>query len=237
MWIVLIAMSVATVSKAQRITNFILYNDDGITQNADKATGFIVIKEGTNQHFIRSDYKMRGPLKKHRTYKDTALKVLDGPYYEYAPDGRISIIGNYKDNKKDGHWVTYQGDSVLTSTDWSNDSLITTEDLHKKDSNVIYHDEKEASYPGGQREWRKYLLKCMKKFEQVNIKTGGKVLVCFIVDTDGSTTGIYLRRSLNYVMDEQSMDAILKSPKWIPAFQNGRKVKAYRLQPFTFAGE
>jgi protein TonB len=33
---------------------------------------------------------------------------------------------------------------------------------------------------------------------------------------------------------EICVNAIRKGPKWTPAEQNGRKVKAYRKQPVTF---
>jgi protein TonB len=35
-------------------------------------------------------------------------------------------------------------------------------------------------------------------------------------------------------MEEEAMRAIRKAPKWNPAVQNGRQVKAYRKQPITF---
>jgi protein TonB len=35
-------------------------------------------------------------------------------------------------------------------------------------------------------------------------------------------------------MEEEVMRVIQKSPKWRPAMQNGKPVKAYRKQPITF---
>ena len=37
-----------------------------------------------------------------------------------------------------------------------------------------------------------------------------------------------------YGMEEEAMRVIKKGPKWTPAVQNGRSVKAYRKQPITF---
>ncbi|MEQ1678624.1 MAG: energy transducer TonB, partial [Chitinophagaceae bacterium] len=37
-----------------------------------------------------------------------------------------------------------------------------------------------------------------------------------------------------YGMEEEAMRVIKKGPKWTPAVQNGRQVKAYRKQPITF---
>ena len=59
----------------------------------------------------------------------------------------------------------------------------------------------------------------------------------FIVDTHGSTTNIYLQKSVEFVLDEEAIKVIQKSPVWIPALQNGKTVNAYRRQPFTFIKE
>ncbi|MBC7873898.1 MAG: energy transducer TonB, partial [Ferruginibacter sp.] len=37
-----------------------------------------------------------------------------------------------------------------------------------------------------------------------------------------------------YGMEEEAIKVIKKGPKWEPAVQNGRQVKAYRKQPITF---
>lgn len=233
-FILLPVLCITTFTYAQKITNFIMVNDGSITQDSNKATDFIVIKEYPDHHFVRLDYRKAAPLKKYRTFKDTALQVLDGPYYEYAEDGRMEISGNFTDNKKDGRWLTYKNDSLLTSVLWSHDSIVSIEDLHHQDSSISYPDEKEATFPGGIKAWRKYILKCMKSFDHVSILKGGVVVVAFVIDLDGSVVGVHLRRSMNYFCDEQSVESIRKSPKWEPAYQNGKNLKAYRLQPFTF---
>jgi protein TonB len=38
-------------------------------------------------------------------------------------------------------------------------------------------------------------------------------------------------------MEEEAMRVIKRGPKWNPAIQNGRQVKAYRKQPITFRVE
>jgi protein TonB len=35
-------------------------------------------------------------------------------------------------------------------------------------------------------------------------------------------------------MEEEVLRIMAKSPRWEPAIQNGKKVKAYRKQPVTF---
>ncbi len=74
----------------------------------------------------------------------------------------------------------------------------------------------------------KHILYCWQK------PLLGRFKVQFVLDTAGKTTNIYLRKSAEFVLDEEGLRVIRNSPLWQPAFQNGRKVKAYRTQPFTF---
>jgi protein TonB len=39
---------------------------------------------------------------------------------------------------------------------------------------------------------------------------------------------------VEFVLDDEAMRVIEQSPLWQPAFQDGKNVNAYRVQPFTF---
>ena len=65
----------------------------------------------------------------------------------------------------------------------------------------------------------------------------GKVRVLFVVNTEGKTAEIYLKKSAQFGLDEEALQIIKNSPTWKPAFQNGHIVKAYRVQPFTFISQ
>jgi periplasmic protein TonB len=60
------------------------------------------------------------------------------------------------------------------------------------------------------------------------------VIVQFIVDIDGDISNVTSLTKHGYGMEEEAMRVIRRGPKWEPAIQNGRKVKAYRKQPITF---
>ena len=55
--------------------------------------------------------------------------------------------------------------------------------------------------------------------------------------TDGSIEEPFVSKSVEYILDETTLDIIASSPKWNPAFQNGKHVRAYRRQPLTFVKE
>jgi hypothetical protein len=61
------------------------------------------------------------------------------------------------------------------------------------------------------------------------------VMVRFVVNTDGSVLDITPVTHLGFGMEDEVVRLMKKSPKWIPAVQYGRNVKAYRIQPVTFA--
>lgn len=72
----------------------------------------------------------------------------------------------------------------------------------------------------------------------------GTVVVLFIVDKEGavsdvralpcSEAGVTSCLGPGTKLAEVAVSAIKKGPKWKPAVQNGRNVKAYRRQPVTF---
>ncbi|RYY39567.1 MAG: energy transducer TonB [Chitinophagaceae bacterium] len=60
------------------------------------------------------------------------------------------------------------------------------------------------------------------------------VRVRFVVDKEGNVSDVDALNDPGYGMAEEAVRAVKKGPKWTPAIQNGRQVKAYRTQPITF---
>ncbi len=90
-------------------------------------------------------------------------------------------------------------------------------------------------FPGG--------LPALQRFLSRNLKTPKddmeacskiKVLVKFVVDKDGSITGIDVEQSGGNVFDEEVIRVMKKMPAWKPASQNGRHVAVYFKIPVVF---
>ena len=60
------------------------------------------------------------------------------------------------------------------------------------------------------------------------------VYVQFIVDREGNISEVKALTNNGYGMEDEAVRVIKRGPKWTPAVQNGRQVKAYRKQPITF---
>jgi periplasmic protein TonB len=104
----------------------------------------------------------------------------------------------------------------------------------------------DAEFPGGNSSWTKYVTREIERNMDELQEDGksGTVVVLFIVDKEGAVSEV---RSLpcseagvanclgpGTKLAEVAVSAIKKGPKWKPAVQNGRNVKAYRRQPVTF---
>jgi protein TonB len=95
----------------------------------------------------------------------------------------------------------------------------------------------EASFPGGDQAWIKFLQSHLDPTVPTRMRAPkGKytVWIQFIVDKDGKLYEFKELTTNGYGMEKEVIRILKKSPKWKPAFQHGRNVKAYRKQPVTF---
>lgn len=115
------------------------------------------------------------------------------------------------------------------------------------DENKIFQKvEIDAEFPGGTSGWTRYVTREIERNidDLQDDGRSGTVVVLFIVDKAGVVSEV---RALpcngagvgnclppNSKLAEIAVNAIRKGPKWKPAVQNGRNVKAYRRQPVTF---
>ena len=223
---------------AQNITNLKLVGDKGVTEDISKAHSFIIVKELDDKRFERADYKLYGPLKKLRTFKDTALTILHGHYLEYQPSGMIALKGFFENNLRTGEWYIYNDTGAVTLIDKYKAGILISSappDTGKKADVKEYPDEREAKFKGKKNAWINYLIKKLETSKAADKSTkGGSVMVAFKIDSTGKTTDIYIKKSVEYYLDDEAAAVIKTSPLWEPAWQNGKYVNAYRVQPITF---
>jgi protein TonB len=115
-------------------------------------------------------------------------------------------------------------------------SGVVTAPKKTEDNDRFIPVEKEADFPGGMLAWGRFLNKNLHvPDEAVNGGINGTVVVQFVVDVDGSVSDVRVVSGPEEGgLREEAVRVIKKSGKWVPALQNGRSVKAYRLQPVVF---
>ena len=225
---------------SQVISNLVLVGDKGVTEDIREAKYFIVVKDYPNSIFERLEYKFGGPLQKLKTYKDSLLQMPDGRYIEYAANGTMYLKGMYTSGLKDKDWSYYNDTGkVLLVQKYQEGKLIGAENPDtvpsKPRSDNVDGGEIDAAFGGGDRAWSQYIMKNLNADVTEKSHKGGKVIVNFSIDTTGKMDNIFLGKSAEFVLDEEALRVVSRSPDaWKPAVQDGKHVRAYRRQPITF---
>lgn len=191
-------------------------------------------------------YRYDGPLMSLEIYKDKEATTPHGEILYYGPDGRMDSSGYTFEGKRNDWWYYYTDSFTV----WKKEKYemgklkvrmdlaaieAETEENKKKAEAEKHWGEIEAEFKGGIEDWIRYIQKNID-FPDRARKLGkeGSLMLQFVVNTDGTTSDFKLLRSIEYSLDEEAIRLISNSPKWRPAHQDGRMVKAYRRQPLTF---
>jgi protein TonB len=133
--------------------------------------------------------------------------------------------------------LTFSGTSAKPERNIIINSIDTLPVEEDPESRIYDEVEVEASFQGGEEGWRSYLMKNLNANTPVeNGAPAGRytVMVQFIVAKNGAVSAVKALTKNGYGMEAEVIRILRQSPPWVPAVQNGRKVKAYRKQPVTF---
>jgi hypothetical protein len=225
-------------SYSQKIINYVFVGDSGITENIEQAHSFILIKKFPSS-FQRLDYKLKGPLIKEENYSDSTLEILEGMCYEYHKNGALLKSGEFNNNLKEKDWKTYNDTGkVLLIDTYEKDVLIKSvnPDTLKKEpeDSTLKKDEQEANFGEKDNDWKSFLFKNLDVRVIEDSNKGGTIWVGFTIDTSGKCVNIYMKKSVEFVLDDEGRRILEISPLWKPSILKGKKIKADRIQPLTF---
>jgi len=113
----------------------------------------------------------------------------------------------------------------------------TTKTTKKADaSNKVYEVvEQMPTFPGGDAALMKYLAENIKyPVSAQKAKEQGRVVVQFIVEKDGTVTGVKTVRSVTPALDAEAVRVIKAMPKWTPGKQGGQPVRVNYNVPVSF---
>ena len=95
--------------------------------------------------------------------------------------------------------------------------------------------EQMPEFPGG--------MPAMIEFLQTNLKypsdakkqnVGGRILVMFVVETDGSISNVRVARNLFPSLDAEAVRVVKTMPKWNPGKEKGKPVRVNFSLPIVF---
>ena len=107
--------------------------------------------------------------------------------------------------------------------------------VSKKNQKVFDVVEQMPEFPGGMEALFKYMAENMKYPEDAKKQqVEGRVLVQFIVETDGSVSNTEVLMRVFPSLDAEAVRVISGMPKWIPGKQNGKAVRVKYTIPVSF---
>ena len=108
--------------------------------------------------------------------------------------------------------------------------------VSQSNQNVYDQVEEMPEFPGG--------MPALIEFLQTNIKypkdaikqeVGGRVMVMFVVETDGSISNVRVARKVFPSLDEEAVRVVKAMPKWKPGKEKGRPVRVNFTLPVVFS--
>lgn len=215
------------------------YDSSWVKTTPDKAFLKVEITTSDLVNYKRF-YMSTGKLHSEINYKDTAYKYPVGISRSFYKDGQLLDSSFYNDQSQREYSYHYfengrlRGESHYDPST-KKENVKGYDSTGKEISGFIL--EQEAEFNGGNEGWRNHIVKNLNPNVPVKKKAPEgtyKVIVRFIVSTDGSLSDISTETNFGYGMEEEAMRVIKKSPKWNPAIQYNKPVNAYRRQPITF---
>ena len=98
--------------------------------------------------------------------------------------------------------------------------------------NVVEH---MPEFPGGMGEMMKYLSMNVRYPEAAHkAGTQGRVMVSFIVETDGTISNAHVQKGVSAELDQEALRVIKSMPKWKPGMQSGKAVRVKYTIPISF---
>lgn len=181
--------------------------------------GMLLVIDGKERPDIRSFDGINRQLDPNDI---SSINVLKGPsaiakYGEKGKNGVIEIITKIKKE------YPVDQDTIKPKTG--------------DDNKVFDKVEISPSFPGGEAKWRQYLERNLDAAVPVKKKAPDgayTVVILFIVDKEGNISEVRPLTKHGYGMEDEALRVIKAGPRWVPAMQNGKSVKAYKKQPVTF---
>lgn len=258
--IVAIAFSLLSnfVLDAQDVKQDLLNRYFDVTTN-EKEAFFVRLSKPYKQFWAYTDYDGKNRIVRVGFFTDSTFTTAIGPHSFYW-DGVMLYKGNYVDGRPSDYWYFYNQKgmlydslhyaiatkkAILFPTNNKNEeeaeknkSLLLQKEHLKKDTTTTFTVvEEEAKFPGGDKAWSKHILKQLSLPDMVmaiNRPQKMTVEIQFVVCKDGEICSVEAINSSTPLLDIMAVNAIRRGPKWEPAFQAGKNVKAYRRQKISF---
>ena len=107
--------------------------------------------------------------------------------------------------------------------------------VSQTDQKVFDTVEQMPEYPGGMQAMIEFLQTNMKYPEDAaKQKVEGRVMVQFVVETDGSVADVHVAKQVFPSLDAEAIRVVQAMPKWMPGKDKGKVVRVKYNLPIVF---
>ena len=106
--------------------------------------------------------------------------------------------------------------------------------MSKPGEHIYMNVDKKAEFNGDKDGW---FAKNMQLPKATDGKGGSRrVIVCLVVNEDGSVSGVRLRQGVNKMLNDEALRVVRSMPHWKPAIKDGKPVKCLTIVGVPFKG-
>jgi TonB family protein len=248
--------------KAQVETQKTIYYDKSWKECAQEDAQYTRTCHKHDSVWEVTDMYKNGNIQMSGTYADDSLKVKYGHFIYRYEDGKISSEGNYVNDKSEGTWQYWhnngkikgesffdKGKEIGTSKWYFDNGQMSAEEIYDngkfvkgtfwdsdgKRNKKIKVPEQMPEYKGGQNGLMKYLVKSLRYPADAR-ENGieGRVVLQFIIGTDGSVTDCVIVKKIYPSLDEEALRVVKSMTQWKPGFQHSIPVSVRYTLPIVF---
>jgi TonB family protein len=126
--------------------------------------------------------------------------------------------------------------STLYEVAFNIDLTVQLEKDGKENNDILEKAEKMPQYPGGDMELLKFIAMNTQYPETAKTeKAQGKVIVKFIVDTEGKVKDATIFKGVHPALDAEALRVVGNLERFIPGTDGGKPVSVYYYLPITFS--
>lgn len=193
---------------------------DSTVYDDDRPTGTSL---GWHANGVMSDSTVHSP-------DGSAVRV------DWFDNGQLSSAGRTLNNKQQGKWQYFSSNGHLSAQEIYDTGKLVSRVYFNEDGTAVSDTTNRDREAVCKRNWQQYLGNNLYFPANLKIVNSDKatVVVNFTINEEGKIENAYVSSSFQSKLDQVALDVVRNGPRWIPAIDHNRKVKAYRRQPMTF---
>lgn len=175
---------------------------------------------------VNFDVQMDGSVSNIKVVKG----VENGATLDNEAERIISVMPKWKT------MLMVKGLTAKISFNLKNDSILKIQKASSvaldKNYKVYTITVKSAIFPGDLNEWLTKNIKYPQIAKDANVQ--GTVYISFIIESDGSVSGVTIRRGVNRALNDEAIRVVSAMPKWKPETKNDKPERVQYLLPIHF---